>query len=185
VTMRSDARLRLAAAVRGLTLASAAVALLLGGCGADTFDPSTDRPCDFLTEEELDEYALRVALDEEARCGYDKVPLAHDSLTHVSVEYRDGDPATIAANFRLTPAEGEAWEDSRVEYKGSVDVKDNNVEDKTGQCVLVAPAGDGRVLIVGVGTDTTGVTWVSVGPFDDPCDYTEYEFENILAKLRR
>jgi hypothetical protein len=159
---------------------AAAAALLLGGCGGDTFDPASALPCDFLTAEELDEYALRVAVNEETRCAYDKAPRAHDSLTHVSVEYRDGDPATIAATLKLTPAEGEAWEDSRVEYKGSVDV-----DDKRGRCVLVAPAGDGRVVVVGIGTDTSGVTWVSVGPFDDPCDYTEYEFEEILAKLRR
>jgi hypothetical protein len=166
--------------VLGLAIApAAAVALLLGGCGGDTFDPAIALPCHFLTAEELEEYALRVAVNEVTRCTYDKVPRAHDSLTQVSVEYRDGDPATIAATLKLQPAEGEAWEDSRVEYKGSLDV-----DDKRGRCVLVAPAGDRRVLVVGIGTDTSGVTWVSVGPFDDPCDYTEHEFEEILAKLR-
>lgn len=165
--------------LRGLVLA-AAVALLLGGCGDDTFDPATARPCDFFTEEELDEYALWIGIDEENRCVYDKKPNWEDSLTHVTIEYRDDDPATTAASFKLTPVEGEAWEDSRVEYKDSMETASQE-----GRCMLVSPAGSGRSLIVGIGTDTTGVRWFSVGPFDDPCDYTEYKFDKILAKLRR
>lgn len=163
---------------RGLAVAAAAV-LLVAGCGEDTFDPATARPCDFFTEEELEEYALRIADDEERRCAYGKKPNWQDSLTEVIVEYVDGEPAALAAQYKLERAEGEAWEDSRVEYKGSV-----GVEYKTGRCVLLAPAGAGRSLYVGIGTDTTGVKWFSVGPFNDPCDYTEYRFEKILAKLR-
>jgi hypothetical protein len=158
----------------------AAAVLTLGGCGDDPFDPATSRPCDFLTEEEQEKYVVQVEVDEPDRCRFGKPPPAQDSLTHVTVEYRDGDPATVAAALKLAPVDGKKSKETTVAFKGSI-----NVADKRGTCAMVAPLDGGRSLVVGVGTDTSGITWVSAGPIDDPCDYLAYRFEEIEAKLRR
>ncbi|GAA1035240.1 hypothetical protein GCM10009557_42360 [Virgisporangium ochraceum] len=158
----------------------AAMVLMLGGCGEDPFDPAASRPCDFFTEEELDKYVLQVEVNESNRCRFGKTPPAQDTLTHVTVEYRDSEPATVAAALKLPPVDGQKSKQTTVAFKGSIDV-----ENKTGTCAMVAPIGRGRSLVVGIGTDTGGITWVSEGPKDDPCDYVAYQFKEIEAKLRR
>ncbi|WP_213451412.1 hypothetical protein [Rhizomonospora bruguierae] len=179
--MHAALRLRLCCFVLA---AAAAAVLLLGGCAEHSFDPSTARPCEFFTADELREFDMHVQADEPDLCWFGHPLGTQYTLVAVAVEYRDGDPASVAADLKLAPVDGELAKKTTATFLGSI-----NVKDKQGSCVLVAPMGEGHSLLVRIDTDTRRVHWFSVGPFDDPCEYVASGVDDkatkIEAKLRR
>lgn len=160
-------------------LAIVGAAWVLNACAHEGgFDPSTARPCDFFSAEEQRQYGLEITINEVIGCAYVSKPMWHTDLTSVTVEYGQDTPSTIADRLHLSPTEDKSWDNSRVEYAGSVDVKG-----LTGRCILVAPMRSGDALIISIGTDTSDISW-NIEPINDPCKYTQFAFqEKILKKF--
>lgn len=161
-----------------------ALALSVAGCGG--FDPAEERPCDFVATDELLDYQLRRAVNQDDRCVYAKRDLAEDTLDGLTVTYLAETPANVAQRLGLKPVTVVDADDTRIEFQGSrMDENLGRPDPRRGHCWLAAPIGDDRTMVVDLTIDTSSVRWVSIEPITEPCAYVAHDKRHLGLLLEK
>ncbi|MEV6634766.1 hypothetical protein AB0M54_28860 [Actinoplanes sp. NPDC051470] len=161
-----------------------ALALSVAGCGG--FDPAEERPCDFVATDELLDYQLRRAVNQDDRCVYAKRDLAEDTLDGLTVTYLAETPANVAQRLGLEPVTVVDADDTRIEFQGSrMDENLGRPDPRRGHCWLAAPIGDDRTMVVDLTIDTSSVRWVSIEPITEPCAYVAHDKRHLGLLLEK
>lgn len=173
---------------RAALLTAAAIGLVLTGCGSDSFDPATAQPCDFLTEENLDEHGFVtrdlddltvVSTDltdvDTTACAFTKKPGWSDSVPYVIVGYLDQSAADLAGTLDLDETTGYG---DLVQYRNQAELEPTGAS----TCQLVGTGEDGSSVLYEFGVDTTWVEF-AVEPPDHPCDYVVEFTQTIPPRM--